>query len=124
MQLSNNTNENKQVQEIFVSKNKENNWISRDLKSSLEWNLGIKGIQWVKLYNNYLIEWLSDKEFEKSKNTIFAEAPVDDTFTSEEFHNQTKGKTIIAIESNPGQYDNRVDAVKQNILLQTAKNHK
>jgi len=124
MQLSNNTNENKQVQEIFVSKNKENNWISRDLKSSLEWNLGIKGIQWVKLYNNYLIEWLSDKEFEKSKNTIFAEAPVDDTFTSEEFHNQTKGKTIIAIESNPGQYDNRVDAVEQNILLQTAKNHK
>jgi len=124
MQLSNNTNENREIQEIFVSKNTENNWISRDLKISLEWNLGIKWIQSVKLYNNYLIEWLTEKEFQKSKNTIFAEAPVDDTFTSEEFHNQTKGKTIIAIESNPGQYDNRVDAVEQNILLQTSKLHK
>jgi hypothetical protein len=42
MQLPNSVQQGNSVQEIFVSKNKENNGVSKELKVALEANLGIK----------------------------------------------------------------------------------
>lgn len=112
------------TKEIFVSKKNEHSWISRELKHVLEKNLWINWINNIKIFNNYLVDWLTDEQFEKSKRTIFSEAPVDDIYSPEKFEKHINWKRFISIESKPWQYDNRVDAVEQNLVLQTWSNHK
>lgn len=109
--------------EIFVSKKKEHNWMSRQLHGVLEKELEIEWIKGIKIFNNYLIEWLTPEQFEKSKRTIFSEAPVDDIIEPTDFEKYTNWKRVITIESKPGQYDARVDAVEQNLMLQTWAKH-
>ena len=115
--------EQNSVNEIFVSKKEEYSWISRDLQEILEKDLWIKWIKGIKIFNNYLVEWLSEEQFEKSKRTIFSEAPVDNIIDSFEYEKYINWKRSIVLEAKPGQYDNRVDAIEQNLMLQTWSIH-
>ncbi|MDD5769432.1 MAG: phosphoribosylformylglycinamidine synthase [Candidatus Gracilibacteria bacterium] len=110
------------TREVFVSKKSSEDTISRDLEMTVKEVLGIN-ISGIKIYNNYLVDGLDESGFKQAIGTIFSEAPVDDVLNLSDFETSTEGKTVITIESNPGQYDNRVDAVQQNLTLQTGKQH-
>ncbi|MDD2487675.1 MAG: phosphoribosylformylglycinamidine synthase [Candidatus Gracilibacteria bacterium] len=164
------------IRELFVNKKDELDGLSDSLTNAITNYLGIKGVK-AKIYNRYLIKGLSDKEFEYTVPTIFAELPVDNISTKEQFtdsvvgnddvgmslkiklkngesqskkwlmhdlfgdvelekfldrkggeqiegsfYNIGKDKNILNIEALPGQYDARVDAIGQLLMVQTGRN--
>ena len=65
------------VRRIFVEKKKGFDIEAQGLYNDLKYNLGIKGLTDVRIVNRYDLEGVSDEEYGISKNTIFAEPPVD-----------------------------------------------
>jgi len=120
----NQSEENFEVSEIFVSKKKEVVDLWAHLATDLEANLWIKWVGNISVHENYVVTWLSDDEFDTASRTIFSEAPVNDTLDLLTFTQVTYGKKQIVIESKPGQFDDRLEAVKSNLRLQTGKEHK
>jgi len=105
------------IHEVFVTAKSQN--MNNALREDLEENLWIKWIEWLTLYRNYLIEWLTEEEFSQVNGSVLHEAPVDDVCNEETFKGETIGKEMLVIESAPGQFDTRVDAVDKNIRLVT-----
>lgn len=66
----------------------------------------------------YDIEGLSDADFERAKNTVFSEPPVDTLY---EESVDLKGYSAFVIEYLPGQYDQRADSAAQCVQLLTLK---
>lgn len=108
-----------EIHEVFVNSKSSN--ISDALKKDLEENLWIKWITWLKVYRNYLVQWLTDNEFSRVKSRVLSESPVDKVYNEETFKSDNEWKQILVIESAPGQYDTRVDAINKNISLVTWK---
>ena len=111
------------VSEIFVSKKREIIDLGKYLATDLEANLWIQWLGNISVHENYIVDWLDWDKFDTATKTIFSEAPVDDIVSSEVFVNKTSGKRQIVIESKPGQFDDRLEAVKSNLRLQTGKEH-
>jgi len=109
----------KKWHEIFVSK-KSNN-INQALQEDLTKNLWIKWINSLQVFSNYVVDWLENSDFENSIYKIFAEAPVDNVYSNEDFYKLAEWKKVLVIESKPGQFDPRVEAIKDNINLVTWK---
>ncbi|HLV33259.1 MAG TPA: hypothetical protein VKY57_16950, partial [Chitinispirillaceae bacterium] len=108
------------VRRIFVEKKKGYDVAAQEMFNDLRNNLGITSLDRVRLLNRYDIEGISDAEYEATRNTIFAEPPVDDIYDEE----LPIGKTerIFAIEYLPGQYDQRADSAAQCIQVVTHGN--
>ena len=106
-----------EIHEIFVTSKWSN--VHKALQSDLENNLGIKWINNITVHRNYLVEGLNNDEFQKTTRRIFSEAPVDDVCNESTFKSEHKDNKLLVIESAPGQYDARVDAVDKNIALVT-----
>ncbi|MFP4662164.1 MAG: phosphoribosylformylglycinamidine synthase [Halanaerobiales bacterium] len=108
---------NKVVRRIFVEKkpgfDTEGEFLFKELKDFL----GIEGLEEVRIIHRYDIEGISAEEYEKSRNTIFSEPPVDKVY-DEEFEIPENYK-IIPVEYLPGQYDQRADSAAQCIQLLT-----
>lgn len=83
-----------------------------DVKNVL--NIKLDGMRYLLRYD---VEGLSQQDFEKSKSVVFSEPPVDDVFDSVNFD----GKTVIATEYLPGQFDQRADSAAQCVQLLTLK---
>jgi len=111
------------VSEIFVGKKKEIVDLGKHLAIDLEANLGIQWLWEISVHENYIVTWLSDSEFDTASKTIFSEAPVDDTMDLKAFIQMTGDKSQVVIESRPGQFDDRLEAVKSNLRLQTWMEH-
>ncbi len=108
------------VRRIFVEKKKGYDVAAQGLYEDLKENLGIKGLQGVRIVIRYDIEGISQEEYLSARNTIFAEPPVDlvyDDILPIEQH-----EYLIAIEYLPGQYDQRADSAAQCIQLMTHGN--
>lgn len=105
------------IHEVFVSSKLQN--MNNALKDDLVENLWIKWLEWINIHRNYLVEWLTDSDFEKTVSSIFSEAPVDNYCNEEEFIKNSWNKQMLVIESAAWQFDTRVDAVDKNILLVT-----
>ncbi|NLD94563.1 MAG: phosphoribosylformylglycinamidine synthase [Fibrobacter sp.] len=108
------------VRRIFVEKKKGYDVAAHGLFTDLRENLGIKGLQGVRIIIRYDIEGITDDEYTAVRNTIFAEPPVDVV------HDETlpleSHEKLIAIEYLPGQYDQRADSAAQCIQLMTHGN--
>lgn len=105
----------KAVRRVFVEK-KEGFTVEADiLYKELKEVLGIKGLQGVKIVNRYDIEGISDEVYEKARNTIFAEPPVDNVY--DEDYAIPEGYKLVAVEYLPGQYDQKADATALCIQL-------
>ena len=111
------------TREVYVSKKPEIVPIARDLLNHIERNLGITWITNLTLHNNYIVDGINKNEFIQAERTIFSEAPVDEIMIESEFKESVNGKKTIVIESLPGQFDDRVEAVKSNLILQTGRSH-
>lgn len=95
-------------QEYFVASKSQYDEHSAQLQKNFETVLWINGIKSVKMYHRYLtIGYTPDL----AKRT-FSTPPVENMYTKKEFESQTQGKTVIAFESNPWQFDQRVHAME------------
>ncbi|WP_196604430.1 phosphoribosylformylglycinamidine synthase [Pectinatus haikarae] len=73
----------------------------------------------VRIFRRYDIENITDDEFARAKNVVFAEAPVDVIFDEE--LPQMKKARIFAVEFLPGQFDQTADSAAQCVQLITQK---
>lgn len=107
------------VKRVFVEKKPGFDIEAQSLARDLKTNLGITGLQTVRIINRYDVQGLSDEEFQQALNTVFAEPPVDRVYL-ETLPMNPKDR-LLAVEFLPGQYDQRADSAAQCIQILTQK---
>jgi phosphoribosylformylglycinamidine synthase len=105
------------VRRIFVEKKKGFDIEAQALYRDLKYNLGIKGLEYVRVINKYDVEGISEEEYMASRNTIFSEPPEDIVY--DEAFPVDDGEKVFAVEYLPGQYDQRADSAAQCIQIMT-----
>ena len=105
------------VKRIFVEKKKGYDIEAQGLMADLVGNLGISGIEEVRVLNRYDVSGLSDEQFEAAARTILSE-PTMDTVYGEDF-SMDGSYRVFAWEYLPGQYDQRADSAAQCVQLLT-----
>ena len=107
------------VKRIYVEKKPGYDIEAQGLYSDLLENLGITGLEGLRVINRYDISGITDEEYAKSRPIIFAEPPLDLVFDeSLEIPNQDR---VFAMEYLPGQYDQRADSAAQCVQILTQK---
>ncbi|WP_085832080.1 phosphoribosylformylglycinamidine synthase [Clostridium merdae] len=102
---------------VFVEKKPGFHVEAQHLKEDLQRNLGITGLQEVRIVNRYDISGLTPEEFEAARGTIFSEPNADNIY--DEQYPVPKGALVFAMEFLPGQYDQRADSAAQCVQLLT-----
>ncbi len=105
------------VRRVFVEKKKGFDVEAQKLLRDLKQNLGIKGLESVRILNRYDISGISDDEYQYARGTIFSEPPVDLIYDEEV--KKDFGSRVLAIEYLPGQYDQRTDSASQCVQILT-----
>lgn len=72
-----------QIRRIFVEKKPAFAVEAGGLLSDLQNNLGMKGIESIKIFNRYDVMGLSDSEFAMAKKLVLSEPPVDAVYDEE-----------------------------------------
>jgi len=103
------------VRRIYVEKKPGFDIEAKSLFRELKYNLGIDGLQGLRIVNRYDIEGISESEYDHARRIIFAEPPVDRIY-DEEFP-VSEHERILAVEYLPGQYDQRADSAAQCIQI-------
>jgi len=108
-----------EVRRIFVEKKKafavEADGLCKDLRS----DLGIRTLEKVRILNRYDISGLSGEEYLTAKTDVFSEPPVDLSY--DEDIDLSDACYVLAIESLPGQYDQRADSAAQCVQILTCR---
>ncbi len=107
------------VKRIFVEKKKGFDVEAHSLYSEFKHNLGIKGLEGVRVVNRYDLTGVTGEEYARSRNTIFAEPNLDNVYDEE--LPVAAGDRIFAMEYLPGQYDQRADSAAQCVQILTQK---
>ena len=107
------------VKRIYVEKKPGYDIEAQGLYSDLLENLGIKGLEGLRVINRYDISGITDEEYLKSRPIIFAEPPLDLVF--DELLEIPTQDLIFAMEYLPGQYDQRADSAAQCVQILTQK---
>ena len=105
------------VYRIFVEKKKGNDIEAGQIMADLKENVGITGIEYLRLINRYDAQGLSDEEFDIAVREILSEPNLDNVYSE---LNIDEGWRYFATEYLPGQYDQRADSAAQCIQLLTA----
>jgi len=103
------------VRRIYVEKKPALRHEAAGLLKELRSLLGIEGLTDLRLINRYDAEGLEEDVFIRAVATVFSEPQVDDTMAE----CPTEGYTVFAVESLPGQFDQRADSASQCIQLMT-----
>lgn len=101
------------VRRIYVEKKPEYAVAARRLKHEIRHDLALSGVTGVRILIRYDIEGLSDAAYEKAKNTVFSEPPVDELY-EEDFKSEG---SVFTVEPLPGQFDQRADSAEQCVKL-------
>jgi len=102
------------VKRIYVEKKPGFDIEARRLLVDLRDNLGISGLESLRVINRYDVEGITDDEYLRARETIFAEPPVD------LIYDETLPldcRRLLAFEYLPGQYDQRADSAAQCIQI-------
>ena len=91
---------------------------ARSLFDSLHGLLEIEGLTGVRYLCRYDAEGLTPAEYEQAKRIVFSE-PMADVCYDETFPASGGESTVLAVESLPGQFDQRADSCAQCIQLMT-----
>ncbi len=102
------------IRRIFVEKKEGNNVASKKALGDFRSVLNLE-VDDVKIIIRYDIENIDETVYEKAKNTIFSEAPVDELY--EEDLPAFDGYNYVVVEYLPGQYDQRADSAMQCVQL-------
>lgn len=98
---------------VYVVKKESFRVESIALKNELAERLELKKLENVLIYNTYDIFGAEETDIKKLKEDILSEKVTDETFDSLDL----EGKTYIAFENLPGQYDQRADSAMQCLML-------
>ena len=103
------------VRRIYVEKKPALRQEAAGLLNELRSLLGITALTGLRLINRYDVEGLDDATFQRAVQTVFSEPQVDDATAA-----LPAGDFIaFAVESLPGQFDQRADSASQCIQLMT-----
>ena len=94
------------VKVLYVEKREAFAGKGRELLHEFRDVLMIPNVESVRVINRYLVEDLSDDAFATAKECIFSEPPTDDVYEEMDLD----GKTVIAVEYLPGQFDQRANS--------------
>lgn len=111
---------NDKVRRIFVEKKPGFDIEAQHLYQDLKENLGIGGLQRVRIIHRYDVSGISDETYRQARTTIFAEPNVDLVY--DETIDLGEDARYFAMEYLPGQYDQRADFAAQCIQLLTQEN--
>ncbi|MCQ2500212.1 MAG: phosphoribosylformylglycinamidine synthase [Lachnospiraceae bacterium] len=103
------------VRRIYVEKKEGLRLEAAGLLNELRTVLGITSLEGLRLVKRYDVEGLEEDVFERAVQTVFSEPQVDDIYRecpSGDFQ-------VFAVESLPGQFDQRADSASQCIQLMT-----
>ena len=104
------------IKRLFVEKKRgfdiEAGALCRDLKE----NLGLAGLEGVRIINRYDVEGMTDEEIDLTRDTVFAEPQVDNIAFEDIDLN---GGKYFATEYLPGQFDQRADSAAQCVQIMT-----
>ena len=101
------------VRRIYVEKKPGLRHEAKGLLNELRTLLGITALTGLRLVNRYDVEGLEEPVFQRAVQTVFSEPQVDDTFEA------LPEGLVFAVESLPGQFDQRADSASQCIQLMT-----
>ena len=101
------------VRRIYVEKKPGLRHEAAGLLNELRTLLGITALTGLRLVNRYDVEGLEAPVFERAVQTVFSEPQVDDAFEA------LPEGLVFAVESLPGQFDQRADSASQCIQLMT-----
>ncbi|MGI5898317.1 MAG: phosphoribosylformylglycinamidine synthase [Christensenellales bacterium] len=104
------------VHRLFVEKKKGFDVEAGHLKNDLLGNLGVRGLENLRILKRYDISGLTDVELEKTVSTVFSEPNVDEVCFEE--MPKVKGH-VFACAYLPGQYDQRADSAAQCVQMIT-----
>jgi phosphoribosylformylglycinamidine synthase len=107
------------LKRIYVEKKPGFNIEAQEQLRDLKINLGVIGLESLRIINRYDISGISDEEYVQSRPIIFAEPPLDQVYDEKiEFSSQDR---VFAMEYLPGQYDQRADSAAQCVQILTQK---
>ena len=94
------------VRRIYVEKKDGLRHEAAGLLNELKNLLGLSALTGLRLVNRYDVEGLDEATFDRAVKTVFSEPQVDDTSVAL----PTGDYTVFAVESLPGQFDQRADS--------------
>ena len=103
------------VKRIYVEKRTPYAVRAKELLEEIRDYLEISTVESVRVLIRYDMENLSEETYEKAKNTIFSEPPVDQVY--ENAFPLEEGARVFAVEYLPGQFDQRADSAEQCVRL-------
>lgn len=106
-----------EVFRVFVEKKQGNDIEAHHILDDLKSNVGITGLEKVRLINRYDAEGLSKEEFSRAVTEILSETNLDNVYDEINIPDDWR---YFATEFLPGQYDQRADSAAQCIQLLTA----
>ena len=106
------------VRRIFVEKKDGFNVEAKGILADLKENLSLGGLKDVRIINRYDVSGVTDEEYQKARNLIFSEPPVDNAY--DENIEISEGK-VFAVEYLPGQFDQRAASAEECISILTQK---
>ena len=106
------------VRRIYVEKKNGFDVEAKGVLADLKENLSLKGLKDVRIINRYDVSGVSDEEYQKARNLIFSEPPVDNAY--DEKIEISEGK-VFAVEFLPGQFDQRAASAEECISILTEK---
>lgn len=112
-------NTHTEVYRIFSEKKPEFAVEADQLLHDIHSDLSINTISKVRVINRYDISGVSHDEYAHARNIVFSEPPVD--FAYDETIDLSDAAYVLAVESLPGQYDQRADSAAQCIQILTRK---
>lgn len=110
-------NQQCKVRRVFVEKKDEYNVEAMSFFKDIKENLRIKGLKKVRILNRYDVQGLEDHEYDRARQVILSEPPVDRVY--DEVLEFEQGSRVFAIEFLPGQYDQRSDFASQCMQILT-----
>ena len=105
------------VMRLFVEKAPGFDIEARGVLSDLRDNLGMTGIEGLRLLNRYDVAGLTEAQYAQAKKTVFSEPNVDIVY--DETFPIDPDVRVFATEYLPGQYDQRADSAAQCAQLLT-----
>ncbi len=102
---------------VYVEKKAGNDIEARHILEDLKTNVGIKGIENLRIINRYDAERVSKEEFAQAVREILSEPNLDNVYDEIDIPSDWR---CFATKFLPGQYDQRADSAAQCIQLLTA----
>lgn len=107
------------VYRIFSEKKPEFAIEAKQILHDVRSDLSIPKLEKVRVINRYDVSGISEDEYLKARTIVFSEPPVDDVY--DETIDLKNACHVLAVESLPGQYDQRADSAAQCIQIITQK---